>query len=388
MKFVHKSSMKRYYFTYFLLYIFINSSSAETKQVVQTSDINHLKFLDEYDIPFNKNFKSTSVGGLSGIDYNPSQQIYYLISDDRSQKNPARFYKAKIIINKNKIDSVYFFDVRFFKNNVGKLYPNTQQDPSRTPDPEAMRYNPTRNTLIWSSEGERIVTQNKIVLENPAVTEISADGNYIDTFTLPPQLRMRATESGPRQNGVFEGVTFADNYKTLLVSVEEPLFNDGSRAGIDDSTGIVRIIKFNAATRKPVAQYAYTIDPVTYPASPVNAFKLNGISDILLAGKNRLLVIERSYSTGRLQCSIKVYLADISNADNINNVTSLKHHPSINFVSKKLLLNMDSLGIYIDNIEGVTFGPRLSNGKRSLIFISDNNFNFFEKTQLLLFEID
>jgi len=101
-----------------------------------------------------------------------------------------------------------------------------------------------------------------------------------------------------------------------------------------------------------------------------------------------LLVIERSYSTGRLQCSIKVYLADISNADNINNVTSLKHHPSINFVSKKLLLNMDSLGIYIDNIEGVTFGPRLSNGKRSLIFISDNNFNFFEKTQLLLFEID
>jgi len=380
--------MKRYYFTYFLLYIFINSSSAETKQVGQTSDINHLKFLDEYDIPFNKNFKSTSVGGLSGIDYNPRQRIYYLISDDRSQKNPARFYKAKIIINKNKIDSVYFFDVRFFKNNVGKLYPNTQQDPSCTPDPEAMRYNPIRNTLIWSSEGERIVMQNKMVLENPAVTEISADGNYIDTFTLPPQLRMQATESGPRQNGVFEGVTFADNYKTLLVSVEEPLFNDGSRAGIDDSTGIVRIIKFNAATRKPVAQYAYTIDPVTYPASPVNAFKLNGISDILLAGKNRLLVIERSYSTGRLQCSIKVYLADISNADNINNVTSLKHHPSINFVSKKLLLNMDSLGIYIDNIEGVTFGPRLSNGKRSLIFISDNNFNFFEKTQLLLFEID
>ena len=56
-------------------------------------------------------------------------------------------------------------------------------------------------------------------------------------------------------------------------------------------------------------------------------------------------------------------------------------------VKKKLLLNMDDLKIYTDNIEGVTFGPTLANGHRTLIFISDNNFASFEKTQLLLFEI-
>jgi hypothetical protein len=48
---------------------------------------------------------------------------------------------------------------------------------------------------------------------------------------------------------------------------------------------------------------------------------------------------------------------------------------------------MDDLGIYIDNIEGVTFGPDLPNGHKTLVFISDNNFNVFEKTQLLLFEV-
>jgi hypothetical protein len=48
---------------------------------------------------------------------------------------------------------------------------------------------------------------------------------------------------------------------------------------------------------------------------------------------------------------------------------------------------MDDLKIYTDNIEGVTFGPTLPNGHRTLIFISDNNFASFEKTQLLLFEI-
>jgi hypothetical protein len=46
-------------------------------------------------------------------------------------------------------------------------------------------------------------------------------------------------------------------------------------------------------------------------------------------------------------------------------------------VKKKLLLNMDDLKIYTDNIEGVTFGPTLPNGHRTLIFVSDNNFASF-----------
>ena len=49
---------------------------------------------------------------------------------------------------------------------------------------------------------------------------------------------------------------------------------------------------------------------------------------------------------------------------------------------------MDDLGIYIDNIEGITFGPILPDGKRSLLFVADNNFNPLEKTQFLLFEIE
>jgi hypothetical protein len=43
--------------------------------------------------------------------------------------------------------------------------------------------------------------------------------------------------------------------------------------------------------------------------------------------------------------------------------------------TKKLLLNLDDLGIYIDNIEGVTFGPVLPNGHKTLGMVADNNFN-------------
>jgi hypothetical protein len=48
---------------------------------------------------------------------------------------------------------------------------------------------------------------------------------------------------------------------------------------------------------------------------------------------------------------------------------------------------MDDLGIYIDNIEGVTFGPTLPNGHATLIFVADDNFKQIQKTQLLLFEV-
>ena len=49
---------------------------------------------------------------------------------------------------------------------------------------------------------------------------------------------------------------------------------------------------------------------------------------------------------------------------------------------------MDDLKMHIDNIEGVSFGPKLPNGNSTLIFVSDNNFSKEQVTQLLLFEIE
>ncbi len=371
-----------------LIYCSSCSVIKQSSGQIALSDSNHLKFLDEYDVPFNAQFHNTIIGGLSGIDYNPQDKHYYLISDDRSAKNPARFYVARIVLGENKIDSVVFTGVRFLKDSTGKDYPNSHTDPYHTPDPEALRYDAKTNTFVWSSEGERIVRPGKIVLEDPAITEITPEGKYVDTFELPSQLHMHADESGPRQNSVFEGVTFDDQHKNLFVSVEEPLYNDGPRAGIDDSTGLNRILKFDMITKKPVAQYAYITDPVAYAPTPSNGFKINGISDILFLGNNKLLVIERSFSMGRMACTIRICIADLSQAENINDVASLKSKLELHTATKKLLLNMDDIGIYIDNIEGVTFGPKLADGKQSLIFVSDNNFNPLQKTQFLLFEIE
>ena len=120
-----------------------------------------LKLLNEYVIPFNQQFRNTTIGGLSAIDFDKKNNAYYFISDDRSDKNPARAYKANISISSKGIDTIIFTDVITFHQFDNTTYPNSKKDPAHTPDPESIRYNPITNQLIWSSEGERIVKKDR-----------------------------------------------------------------------------------------------------------------------------------------------------------------------------------------------------------------------------------
>jgi hypothetical protein len=370
-----------------ILLLFINAAGQKKGSLPAAENIKALKFLGQHVILFNTKYKNTTVGGLSGIDYDAKNNLYYLICDDRSDRNPARFYTAKIFITKKGIDSLRFTGVTNMLQPDKTVYPNNKQDALHTPDPEAIRYNPITKQLVWSSEGERIIKENDTVLANPSVMMIDKNGLFKSNFELPQIFNMQATANGPRQNGVFEGMSFANNYKTLFVNIEEPLYEDGPRADTIDNNAYIRILKFDAIGKKNTAQYAYELEPVAHPANPVTAFKVNGVPDILSIGNNKLLVIERSFSTGRLPCTIKIFIADIAGATNISNINSLQADTNFIPVTKKLLLNMDSLGIYTDNIEGVTFGPLLPNGHKTLLFIADNNFNLLQRSQVFLFEV-
>ena len=57
-------------------------------------------------------------------------------------------------------------------------------------------------------------------------------------------------------------------------------------------------------------------------------------------------------------------------------------------VRKTLLLDLRTLGIPLDNVEGMTIGPDLPDGRRSLVLVSDNNFAAGQFTQFLLFAMN
>jgi hypothetical protein len=360
--------------------IFLMGCTVQQKTALHSNT--ELRFRGEYTIPLKQQFKKTTIGGLSGIDYDAKNDIYYLISDDGSKIDPARFYAAKIKLGDKTIDTVEFLNVTTL------LDPNDSIYPYSSIDPEAVRYHPLKQQLFWSSEGEKTTGKQGTILFDPSINISALNGKWKGRFMLPANMHMQNADKGPRTNGSFEGLSFTPDFKTLYVSLEEPIFEDGPRAGTGDSAAWIRILTFDAKTRKPLAQYAYRVDPVAYPPVPAGSFRINGVSEILCVDKDRLLVMERSFSTGRKGCVLKLYLADLSHATDVSSIASLKDEHDGRPVSKKLLLNMESIGPSIYNVEGITFGPKLPNGHQSLIMVADDNFSPLDKTQFLLFEID
>lgn len=349
--------------------------------------VDHIRFVNQFVLPNALAFDGTVVGGLSGIDYDRKRDQYYLICDDPSAFSPARFYTMKIPVSAKGIDSVIVTGVTTILDPLGNPYPDIRKDRIHSADLEAMRYDPSRDELVRSTEGQRVINADTILLQNPDIVIMDRNGRYKDSFFLPSNLRIQKEEKGPRHNSVLEGLAFDETNNQLFVSVEDALYEDGSKAGIGDSTALIRIFRFDRRTRKQTAAYAYQLDPVPYPANPAGAFKINGVSDIMSLGNDRLLVIERAWSTGRVPSNIRVYLADLSNAQDISGIPSLSQTPPRQLASKKLLLNMDDLGFPIYNVEGVTLGPKLPNGHPTLIFVVDDNFSKTEKSQFLLFEV-
>jgi len=371
-----------------LAFTALTSCTTYKQLTVQSSEsVKQLKYLHTYTVPFNLQYKETTVGGLSSIDYDEKSDMYYLVCDDRSAINPARYYAAKIKIGQQKIDTVIFTNRYFMLDQGGKTYPGIKENPFRVPDPEGMRYIPAGRNLVWSSEGERSFRANDTILNNPAIYLINKAGMWKDSFRLPANLIMSAEEKGPRQNGVLEGMSFTNDFRFLMTNVEEPLYEDGPRAAPERNQAMIRFFEFDTKTKKPTRQFAYELEPVAHLPNPANAYYINGVPEFLYIGNDQLLVLERSYSTGRIPCTIRIFLADYKHATDVSSLPSLKNKDAYEPMKKTLLLNMDQLGIFTDNIEGITLGPVLPNGNRSVILVSDNNFSPAQQSQFMLLEL-
>lgn len=343
--------------------------------------------MSEYIVPNGTIFKGTVIGGLSGIDYDRKNDQYYLISDDPSQRSTARFYTAKIFISNYKIDSIGFINVTTLLRPNGKIYPKYGTDKTVKPDAESIRYNSVKDNFLWSSEGERLLLPLDTIVVQPTLTFIAPYGRFLDSLPLPKGFQFFKKDKGIRKNAAFEGLAFADNCTTVFASLEEPRYEDSEKASFGFSGALPRILKFDVASKKNTAQYAYNLDAL--PVKPIvdMDWNANGISEILSLGDDKLLVMERAWAKGNDDHTfIKLYLVNTKNAENEIDNLSFKNHPP-KALKKKLLFNFDSLNIHVDNFEGVTFGPIFPNGNKSLIFCVDDNFSETQKQQVFLFEV-
>jgi hypothetical protein len=169
--------------------------------------------------------------------------------------------------------------------------------------------------------------------------------------------------------------------------MEAPLYQDGP-VPTPGTGAMTRLLRYDRNGRV-AGQVAYPLDPIpATPAAGKNAD--NGLSELLALDDRRLLVLERAGVQGAddtYRNFIRLYEADLQDATDVNGTASLA---AGGFVAarKRLVLDLNTLGLAkLDNIEGMAWGPLLANGNRSLVMVSDNNFNGTQITQLLAFEV-
>jgi len=360
---------------------------APTPALARTPDtIASLRLIGEQRLPWRMRFESTLVGGLSGIDYDAARGDWVMICDDRSEHNPARYYRARLDYDQQSFTSVQLTGVTTLLQADGTPYPS-KNDFARlggaVADLETLRVDPRDGAIWYGSEGDVSLALN------PFVRQAGADGSLRYELPLPPLFDVKKDHSsGPRNNQAFEGMSFTPDGASIWVSLEGPMYQDGP-VPTTSHGAVNRITRFDRGG-KVLGQYAYALEPLAAaPGTDKNAD--NGISEILALSHNRLLVLERAGiqdDAGRYRNYVRLYEVDTAGATDIAQLPAVAG-ASITPVTKRLVLDLSQAGLpLVDNLEGMAFGPRLANGHASLVLISDDNFNNRQVTQFLLFEVN
>ncbi|PSB28423.1 phytase [Stenomitos frigidus] len=346
---------------------------------------------------------SVAVGGLSGVTYDAANNRYYAISDDRSSL--ARFYTFTVDLSTLATKGVSFTNVTQLKDASAKPFA------ANSLDPEDIVLT-SKGTVFISSEGEVNPALGDSRVTNPFINEFNlATGQQVRSLPIPTKFLPVVQDTngngivdaadkqtaGVRNNLAFESLTITPNQKSLFSATENALFQDGSVATAT-ATSPARILQYNLTTGQPEKEYLYEVDKVAVAPPTATSFNTNGLVDLLaIDDRGTLLALERSFTadipgTGN---TIKLYeistqgAADISGINALSSLTA-EQRAAIQPVQKRLLLNLDDLKLPtgLDNVEGIEFGPKLADGRQSIVLVSDNNFSATQFTQILALDAE
>ena len=342
-----------------------------------------LLFLGESEIKTGTHFNDVQIGGLSGIYYDKADKLYYAISDSRNtpQEGLARMYALDITTSAKGIEKLTV------KNSYNLLDAEGQPWKKGDVDAEGIAPLVNGNGFYWSSE-----------LGSP-LRIMDKQGKFVADLAdvIPAYYNTQGKKEDPigiRSGTTFESLSITPDGKTLFLATETALKQDGPLATTIHSSP-TRILKYainpenNALTL--TSEFIYNIDPI--PQVSQFAVNDNGLSEVLAINENKAIVIERagrnaSEGFNDWDFNIRVYLVDFSKSTNIIGLQSLTEITKLSAtqpVQKRLLIDFARITEAPDCIEAVTFGPEID-GKKTLLFVSDNNFQPYQSNKFYLFQ--
>jgi hypothetical protein len=242
--------------------------------------------------------------------------------------------------------------------------------------------------LYISSEGD--ADANPVI--DPFVDRFNPAGKQVRSLPIPDKFRPDGGGTqGVRDNLALESLTVTPDESFLFTAVENALAQDGPRTTLENSSPS-RVLEFNLKGDAPGREFVYLVDPVPVPPDPPQASSDNGLVDLqVIDNGGRFLVMERSYAEGAGN-TVKIFMSSIDGATDVSDIIALDPDggpPAVYDPMKKtLVVDIASLGVQPDNLEAMSFGPMLPDGRMLLILVSDNNFNPSQITQFIALAVE
>lgn len=353
-------------------------------------------FLGAYEMP-KQTIDGVPLGGLSGLTYDRTRDRFYAVSDERSARGPARFYTLQLQVKRSeqpspKGDEAPAESIALDRVTVEKATPLLAEDsvpyPEGTIDAEGIALTP-RQTIFISSEG---VSTDGIL---PFISEFDlATGEWKASLPIPEKYVPRVVDNQPQgvQNNLgFEGLTLGGSgteggYREpfrLFVATEAALTQDLNPA-LPQQVPPLRVLHYLVGEGLPIllSEHLY------FPSPTELGTDYAGLTEILAIDQGgHFLSLERSFNPVS-GFRIRLFQLAMGGATDISSILSLKGDLSaIQPIRKQLLLDLNDLGVRLDNLEGMTLGPQLPDGTQSLVLVSDDNFSPVQSTQFLLFRL-
>tara|TARA_A100001391_G_scaffold203904_2_gene197635 strand:- start:331 stop:1515 length:1185 start_codon:yes stop_codon:yes gene_type:complete len=323
------------------------------------------------------------MGGISAIEY-LGHDDQYLAMADRGPDDGATAYQCRVHRISIHIDPLSKEPVRLqllgsdrlvdcrgccFVGDATAITESTEF--GHRLDPEGLRMVGTDQFLVCEEYGPKILRFNH-------------EGKSIDSIPVPSAFCIAKpagtkneenlnNESGRASNKGLEGLAISPDGSTITCVMQNVMLQDGQR----DETGAphgqyCRMLQIDLESGQ-TSQFVYRLD---HPD--------NVLSEILAISATEFLVIERDYKAGEEAVCKHIKRIDLAGATDISGLDRLP--PSdmpedIHPVRKTTYLDMldPRYGIggvrMPEKLEGLTFGPDLSDGRKTLLIASDNDFN-------------
>lgn len=180
----------------------------------------------------------------------------------------------------------------------------------------------------------------------------------------------------------FEALTYNPHQQRFWTTTESTLIADGEVASAKnpDVHNHLRFVSFDTSLQ-PRESYVYEMDlPEGRAKARDNVTSVHGVPSLLALDDGRLIVMEREgYLPGKGYGSwvkIKLYIVDPRTEQTVSMDTKMSDIPHEQFMKKELLCSFVTrlrLGeMNISNYEGMCLGPKLTDGRQTIILIADS----------------